>query len=49
MEELHPGIEDLANKLERHFRTDVQINLYASWTSTEGFRVHWDDHDAVIL
>ncbi|WEB41709.1 cupin domain-containing protein [Streptomyces yunnanensis] len=46
---LHPGVEDLAAALERHFRTDVQVNLYASWTSKEGFGVHWDDHDVVVL
>lgn len=46
---LHPGVEDLATALERHFRTDVQVNLYASWTPKEGFGVHWDDHDVVVL
>ncbi|WP_438486823.1 cupin domain-containing protein [Streptomyces sp. S186] len=46
---LHPGVEDLAAALERHFRTDVQVNLYASWTSKEGFGIHWDDHDVVVL
>ncbi|MGW1196292.1 cupin domain-containing protein [Streptomyces sp. NPDC002536] len=46
---LHPGVEDLATALERRFRTDVQVNLYASWTSKEGFGIHWDDHDVVVL
>ncbi|MFD5736019.1 cupin domain-containing protein [Streptomyces sioyaensis] len=46
---LHPGVEDLATALERHFRTDVQVNLYASWTPKEGFGVHWDDHDVVVV
>ncbi|QTZ92760.1 cupin domain-containing protein [Streptomyces auratus] len=46
---LHPGAEDLATALERHFRTDVQVNLYASWTPQEGFGVHWDDHDVVVV
>ncbi|WP_323138656.1 hypothetical protein [Streptomyces mirabilis] len=27
----------------------MQANLYASWTSTEGFGMHWDDHDTVIV
>ncbi|NBE53868.1 cupin domain-containing protein [Streptomyces boluensis] len=49
VEELHPGVEDLATALERRLRTDVQINLYASWTPTEGFGVHWDDHDVVVF
>ncbi|MEU9485398.1 cupin domain-containing protein [Streptomyces decoyicus] len=46
---LHSGVEDLATALERHFRTDVQVNLYASWTPKEGFGVHWDDHDVVVV
>ncbi|MER6218248.1 cupin domain-containing protein [Streptomyces sp. NPDC001674] len=49
MEGLHPGVADLAESLERHFHTDVQVNMYASWTSTEGFGIHWDDHDTVIF
>ncbi|MFH9353511.1 cupin domain-containing protein [Kitasatospora sp. NPDC017646] len=49
VDELHPGIGALAGQLERWLRTGVQVNLYASWTSTEGFGVHWDDHDVVVV
>ncbi|GAB2746567.1 cupin domain-containing protein [Kitasatospora kifunensis] len=49
VDELHPGIGALAGQLERWLRTGVQINLYASWTDTEGFGVHWDDHDVVVV
>ncbi|GAA3056431.1 hypothetical protein GCM10020229_80230 [Kitasatospora albolonga] len=49
VDELHQGIGGLAMDLERWLRTGVQTNLYASWTSTEGFGVHWDDHDVVVL
>ncbi|GHD16357.1 hypothetical protein GCM10010313_44550 [Streptomyces violarus] len=49
VDELHPGAAQLAMQLERWLRTAVQINLYASWTSTEGFGVHWDDHDVVVI
>ncbi|WBP88176.1 cupin domain-containing protein [Kitasatospora cathayae] len=49
VDELHPGIGSLASQLERWLRTGVQVNLYASWTSTEGFGVHWDDHDVVVV
>ncbi|MFD8023943.1 JmjC domain-containing protein [Streptomyces lavendulae] len=49
MDKLHPGVQDLAEALERHFRTDVQANLYASWHPTEAFGIHWDDHDTVIF
>jgi hypothetical protein len=49
VDELHPPIARLAEAIERELRTRVQANVYASWTSTEGFGVHWDDHDTVIL
>ncbi|MBP0932406.1 cupin-like domain-containing protein [Streptomyces sp. KCTC 0041BP] len=46
---VHPGVQALAEALERHFRTDVPANLYASWHPTEAFGTHWDDHDTVIV
>ncbi|MDH6704811.1 hypothetical protein P3T27_001514 [Kitasatospora sp. MAA19] len=49
VDELHPGIGALAGQLERRLRTGVQANLYASWTGIEGFGVHWDDHDVVVV
>ncbi len=49
VDELHPGIGALASRLERRLRTGVQVNLYASWTGIEGFGVHWDDHDVVVV
>ncbi|MGW4735150.1 JmjC domain-containing protein [Streptomyces shenzhenensis] len=49
VDELHPPIARLAEAIERELRTRVQANLYASWTSTGGFGVHWDDHDTVIV
>ncbi|MFD4904123.1 cupin domain-containing protein [Kitasatospora purpeofusca] len=49
VDELHPGIDGLATQLEGWLRTGVQVNLYASWTGIEGFGVHWDDHDVVVV
>ncbi|MFE2410001.1 cupin domain-containing protein [Kitasatospora sp. NPDC059408] len=49
VDDLHPGIGALAGQLERWLRTGAQVNLYASWTGTEGFGVHWDDHDVVVV
>ncbi|MGW0789793.1 cupin domain-containing protein [Streptomyces sp. NPDC002911] len=49
IDELHPGVGRLAQELERHLRTGVQVNAYASWTPEEGFGVHWDDHDVLVL
>lgn len=49
IDELHPGVGGLAQELERNLRTGVQVNAYASWTPEEGFGVHWDDHDVLVL
>ncbi|MFB6539319.1 cupin domain-containing protein [Streptomyces noursei] len=46
---LHDGVEHLAEAIERCMRTDVQVNLYAAWTPKEGFGLHFDDHDVVVL
>lgn len=49
IEEMHPPIRHLAGSLERWLRTGVQVNAYASCTSREGFGVHWDDHDVIVV
>lgn len=49
IEEMHPPIRDMVSTLERRLRTGVQVNAYASWTAQEGFGVHWDDHDVIVL
>ncbi|WP_411140075.1 JmjC domain-containing protein [Streptomyces sp. x-80] len=49
VDELHPAVGRAAMELEQWLRTGVQANLYASWTAREGFGVHWDDHDVVVV
>lgn len=49
IDEIHPPIGELAAALERHFRTGVQVNAYASFRPESGFQTHWDDHDTVIV
>ncbi|WP_392957705.1 JmjC domain-containing protein [Streptomyces sp. LN245] len=49
IDELHPPLGRLCEAIERELRTRVQVNLYASWSATEGFGVHWDDHDTVVV
>ncbi|MDG9709638.1 JmjC domain-containing protein [Streptomyces sp. DH10] len=49
IDEMHRPLTRLAEDIERVLRTRVQANLYASWTGTEGFGVHWDDHDTVVV
>ncbi|MBT2418593.1 cupin-like domain-containing protein [Streptomyces sp. ISL-22] len=49
VDELHQPAERLAQALEGVLRGRVQINVYASWTPTEGFGTHWDDHDVIVV
>ncbi|MEX2985591.1 cupin domain-containing protein [Streptomyces sp. C36] len=48
-DELHQPLGEVAEELERLFRTRFQTNVYASWTATEGFGCHWDTHDVVVI
>ncbi|KAB7833525.1 cupin domain-containing protein [Streptomyces mobaraensis] len=48
-DELHRPLGEVAEELERLLRTRIQANVYASWTATEGFGVHWDTHDVVVI
>ncbi|MER7986947.1 cupin domain-containing protein [Streptomyces noursei] len=49
IDELHPAVQGLASELEAWLRTQIQVNLYASWTGREGFGTHWDDHDVIVV
>ncbi len=49
IDEMHPPINNLAAELEAWLHTRVQVNAYASWTAKEGFGVHWDDHDVIVV
>ncbi|RZD77672.1 hypothetical protein C0Q63_31745 [Streptomyces albidoflavus] len=49
IDHLHEPIGDLAAELKGWLRAPVQVNLYASWTATEGFGTHWDDHDVIVV
>ncbi|MFF3404001.1 JmjC domain-containing protein [Streptomyces sp. NPDC002659] len=49
IDEIHEPIGDLAAGIEGWLRSRVQINAYASWTATEGFGTHWDDHDVIVV
>ncbi|AYV30768.1 Cupin superfamily protein [Streptomyces sp. ADI95-16] len=49
VEKIHPAVGSAAEGLERFLGTSVQANAYASWTDREGFGLHWDDHDVVVV
>lgn len=49
VDELHEPVRVLSEQLEYVFRERVQVNSYAGWRTSNGFDLHWDDHDVFIL
>jgi len=48
-EQFYRPLRDLITNLEKLFRGHVQANLYASFTEVNGFSVHHDSQDTIIL
>jgi ribosomal protein L16 Arg81 hydroxylase len=48
-EEVHPPLRDLCASLEKLFHVYVLTNLYAGWRTDNGFDIHWDDQNTLIL
>ena len=48
-EDVHPPLREFCIELERLFHVRVSTNLYAGWRENNGFDVHWDDQDVIIL
>lgn len=49
MDDLDPAVREIAVGLERIFRIRIQVNMYAGWRTNNGFDLHFDDHDTMIL
>jgi len=49
VDELFPEVQTFAESCEEHFRIPVGVNLYAGWRTDNGFDLHWDRHDTLIL
>jgi ribosomal protein L16 Arg81 hydroxylase len=49
VEELLTNVRGLADSCERSLDMLCHVNLYAGWGEREGFPLHWDDHDTLIL
>ena len=47
--ELSPPLASLCAKLSADFVAACQANMYACWGTTQGFDVHWDDHDVFVV
>jgi hypothetical protein len=49
IDELAPSVRELAQEFEDAFRVYTSVNLYAGWRTQNGFDLHWDDQDTMIL
>jgi hypothetical protein len=49
VDELSETLSELAEGLELFFHERIQVNAYAGWRTSQGFDLHWDDHDVFIL
>jgi hypothetical protein len=49
IDELSVPIRRLAESAEQLLKVYITANLYAGWRSDNGFDVHWDRHDTLIL
>jgi hypothetical protein len=47
--ELSPSLQRLCAGLAADFACACQTNMYACWGATQGFDVHWDDHDVFVI
>lgn len=48
-DEVHRPVRHLCEHLEPLFHHRAHTNLYAGWRRDNGFAVHWDDQDVLIL
>lgn len=49
LDHINPAVCNLAMAIERTLGSSTWVNLYASWGTTRGFDLHWDDHDVFAL
>jgi ribosomal protein L16 Arg81 hydroxylase len=49
VDEMYQPISELAESLERTLHLRANANAYAGWHSSQGFNLHWDDHDVFVL
>ena len=48
-DEVSMSLRELVVEIEKTIHTPVHANLYASWKKEEGFGIHFDDTDTLIL
>jgi hypothetical protein len=47
--ELSPGVGQLADAFQEVLHSQTTVNLYAGWRNQKGFDLHWDAQDTMIL
>ena len=47
--EISAPLQKLCAGLSAEFTAACQANMYACWGTTQGFDVHWDDHDVFVV
>jgi len=48
-QQLAPRVRELAFSFQEALQCDVHVNLYASWKTQNGFDVHWDAQESVVV
>jgi len=49
VEEMAPAVRELAVDFERALGCHTTVNLYAGWRTQNGFDLHWDSQETMIL
>jgi ribosomal protein L16 Arg81 hydroxylase len=49
IDEIHPGMRELAECFRDAVRARSHVNLYAGWHAQNGFDLHWDAEEIFIL
>lgn len=49
IDEAYKPVGEVAEYLEKLLHEYIQVNVYVGWGETNGFDLHWDDHDVIIL
>lgn len=49
VDEFVPTLKSICQDLEKIFYCDSWVNVYGTFGNEEGFGIHWDDHDVIVL
>jgi len=49
VEDLAPKVRALSESFRDALRARTHVNLYASWRTENGFDLHWDPHEVMVL